>query len=64
MAIAHMAPLTFDDLLLFVFNTASKTENFYSAFEKTFGLTIDKFYAELDGFLVLSQEGQFEILTR
>ena len=50
MAIAHMAPLTFDDLLLFVFNTASKTVDFYSAFEKTFGLTIDKFYAELDGF--------------
>ena len=64
MAIAHMAPLTFDDLLLFVFNTASKTEKIESTCEKTFGMTIDKFYAELGVFLALPQEEQFEIICR
>ena len=64
MAIAYLAQLTSDEQLIFDFYQLSKTENFYSAFEKTFGLTIDEFYAELDEFLVLSQEEQFEILTR
>ena len=64
LAIAYLAQLTSDEQLIFDFYQLSKTENFYSAFEKTFGLTIDEFYAELDEFLVLSQEEQFEILTR
>ena len=64
MAIAYLAQLTSDQKLIFDFYQLSKTENFYSAFEKTFGLTIDEFYAELDEFLVLPQEEQFEILAR
>ena len=64
MAIAYLAQLTSDQKLIFDFYQLSKTENFYSAFEKTFGLRIDEFYAELDEFLVLPQEEQFEILAR
>ena len=64
MAIAYLAQLTSDEKLIFDFYEVSKTENFYSAFEKTFGMTIDKFYAELDGFLTLPQGEQFEILAR
>ena len=63
MAIAYLAQLTSDEQLIFDFYKVSKTENFYSAFEKTFGLTIDEFYAELDVFLALRQEEQSEVLA-
>lgn len=61
--IAYLAQLTYDVKLIFDFYKASKTENFYTAFEKIFGMTINKFYAELDEFSALPQEKQFKILA-
>jgi len=63
-ATALLADLTSDERLLFDFYDLNKTDGFYPAFEETFGMTMDEFYAELDLFLAQPLDQQMEALAR
>jgi hypothetical protein len=62
-ATALLADLTSDKALLFDFYDLNKTDGFYPAFEETFGMSVDEFYAELDLFLAQPFEEQMEALA-
>jgi hypothetical protein len=62
-ATALLAELTSDSALLFDFWDLNKTDGFYPAFEETFGMSVDEFYAELDLFLAQPFDEQMEALA-
>ena len=62
-ATALLADLSSDEALLFDFYDLNKTDGFYPAFEETFGMSVDEFYAELELFLAQPFEEQMEALA-
>tara|TARA_B100000902_G_C27301145_1_gene912866 strand:+ start:454 stop:1758 length:1305 start_codon:yes stop_codon:yes gene_type:complete len=62
LAVAYLAKISSDNLVIHDFWSANKEVGFYEAFEETFGLSLDSFYSEFNSFYALADEEQLEFL--